>query len=117
MKSYLLGFLVIVLAPPVWGAGDPMRPIFFDAKVSGEKTSTAKPLMLSMILHANDRQVAVINGRSVKVGDSVSGYRVMAIKKNQVVVARRGKTKKIALGKPKQRNKIKVANRSIAAEN
>jgi len=76
----------------------------------------AKPLALSMILTANDRKVAILNGQSVQAGDSVAGYRVVRIKDDRVVVTRKGKVKEVMLGKPQQRNKIKVVNRQVAVE-
>lgn len=117
MRQYLVAIFCILISLPVWAVNDPMRPPFFDGSQSTTKNvSKAKPLTLSMILNAGDRKAAVINGKSVQVGETISGYRVLRIDAERVVVSRKGKVKEVYLGKPQQRNKTKVANRKSATE-
>ncbi len=118
MKPCLLIVLVAMLSPYAWGGSDPMRPLFFNSgQPSSKKVAKVKPLVLSMILNASHRKVAVINGRSVQVGDVVAGYRVVTINENQVAVTRRGKTRKLYLGKPRARTRTTIIKRIIDAEN
>lgn len=113
MSKLILAFLCLLFAGFANALNDPMRPPFFDG--SGQSSSDKKPvsaLKLTMVLHAGNRQVAVVNGETVQVGESVAGYRVLSIKKDRVVVSHQGKLKELMLLKPEQRLKMKPANHS-----
>jgi len=59
---------------------DPTRPENF----SGSQSQAAHPWGLEAIIIAPERRIAVIHGQMVKVGDSVAGFKVVAIQSNTV---------------------------------
>ncbi len=66
--------------------GDPTRPPDF-SNVSVEAVeSGGSPFRVSSILVAPDRQVAIVNGARVEVGDEVSGATVTQIKGQAVLL-------------------------------
>lgn len=75
---------------------DPTRPqagVADKAPPSAPKKSKARSKMvLQTILIAEDRQSAVISGRLMSVGDSISGYRLSEIRAGEVVLVK-GKSK------------------------
>lgn len=109
VKLLVLGVLVFS-GGSAWAVNDPMRPPFFDGSSSQQRVQPSEPLVLSMVLFSNKRKVAVINGKSVRVGETVAGHRVLRIDANRVVVSRKGKVKEIPLGQPEQQNKTVINN-------
>jgi hypothetical protein len=73
---------------------DPTRPpadVYKGVSTSGTTKSLARSRMvLQTVLIAEDRQAAVISGRLVAVGDTVSGFRITEIREGEVVL--KGKT-------------------------
>lgn len=61
-----------------------------EQKASGE-------LELRAIFHAEDRRIAVINGRRVGVSDQIDGARVLAIEADRVRLERAGETIELEL--------------------
>jgi MSHA biogenesis protein MshK len=59
---------------------DPTRPPEFI--VSG--TLVVAAWQLDAIIIGHDRQVAIINGQSIKLGEQIDGYRLIAISGNSV---------------------------------
>lgn len=60
--------------------GDPTRPPDFDAGSFGMLTSEGVlSIEVTSILIAPERQIAVVNGSAVAVGDSIAGARVLEI--------------------------------------
>ncbi len=55
------------------------------------------PLVLSAILFSGDRRIAIINDRSVRVGDEVDGARVLAISPDRVRIRRGESVQSLAL--------------------
>ncbi len=100
----------MLLGAPAWSVNDPMRPPFFDGASSKGPKPIVRPLRLSMVLFGRDRKVAVLNGHTVKVGDSVMGYRVLRIERDHIVVSKKGQIKEVSLGNPQQRGKTQVNN-------
>ncbi len=58
---------------------DPTRPALFK-----EHTIDSGQLTLTAILISSDRKIAMINGKLLKIGDEVGGYKVNAIDSNTV---------------------------------
>ena len=118
IKRYWL-LLMLVLPFHSWALNDPMRPPFFDGGNAGDSTKEKanQPLVLSMILNGSDRKVAILNGSAISVGENVDGYRLLRIDDDRVVVSRKGRVKEVLLGKPQQRNKTLVGNRSVVEGN
>lgn len=111
----LVTVMLLLLAGPGHALNDPMRPPFFDGSGNKENPVVNRPLLLSMILTAAERRVAVLNGQSVQVGDEVDGYRVLRIERQKVVVSHKGKVKEVFLGAPQQQ-KTRVSNQSMVVE-
>lgn len=66
-------------------------------KNTAVKKSVRKPLQLSSILIGKARKVAIINGRSLVVGDSIEDAKVVKISKDRVSLRRKGKTVNLML--------------------
>lgn len=64
---------------------DPTRPPFF-APVT--KTKVTEKLTLGSILVSPSREIALINGRWLKVGDKIGGNKVIDITANTVKIKR-----------------------------
>jgi hypothetical protein len=75
---------------------DPTRPdAGVPAKAPRSVTKKSKPqskMVLQTILIAEDRQSAVISGRLMTVGDTISGFRLSEIRAGEVVL-RNGRSK------------------------
>ena len=71
---------------------DPMRPVHY--QTSTAKTSTVgkkepvktKGWKLLAVLTSTERSVAVINGRSLQLGDHLEGYKLVKIDPDKVVL-------------------------------
>ena len=92
MKFFCWGLIISVISTQVFAEElrDPTRPDNFTAN-----SSIQGPLELNAIIVSADRQVAVINGVVVKVGDDVGGARVLSISPNKVQL--QGASDKITL--------------------
>ena len=75
---------------------DPTRPADFVASqvaAEGEQSS----LRVQSLLLGKHRRLAVINGQSYSVGDSVGGAKITAINKTGVTVVRQGEKIQLSL--------------------
>lgn len=82
--------LLLGLSLQAMALEDPMRPPH-SAAVTGAAPRAATQFVLSSTLIARERRSAVINGRSVSVGDSVDGARVIEIQPTQVRLQHQGR--------------------------
>jgi len=77
---------------PAGAVEDPFRP---PASAVAPSTSAAEDrpveLQVSMILHGPGRSSAVIDGRTLSVGDRIQGFTVAAIRQNRVILDRDGR--------------------------
>lgn len=91
--------------------GDPTRPALVSAARRGGRSHD--PLRLQSLLLSRERRVAVIDGRSVEVGDRVGGARVLEIDltgvrlgfqgRERLLTLTPGSVKKPATGRPVSR--------------
>jgi len=94
----LLLFLCGVMTPVAGETlHDPLRPGSFSGSGSqpaaGGKTMPQEPdWQLTAVLVSKARLVAIVNGRTVQVGDLLQGYRVKSIERDQVVLNNKQKT-------------------------
>lgn len=88
-RRALVTLLLLMLMSAAAALEDPMRPPG-SAAVAGSSTAVAR-FVLSSTLIARDRRSAVINGRSVGVGDSINGARVIEIQPAQVRLQHQGR--------------------------
>ncbi len=95
----LTGLIVLLLLGPVVHAAserDPMRPPAGTEELSAQVTQEQPRWILQSVLISGQRNIAVINQRTVSVGDYINGARVVAIhpgfvrlsKTNEVFVIR-----------------------------
>jgi MSHA biogenesis protein MshK len=77
---------------------DPTRPPGFGGEAAAIRPSA--PLIVTSILVSSGRKIAVIDGRSVKVGDSIGGARILEIAPDTVVVRTRTGTAELRLALP-----------------
>lgn len=62
-----------------------------------KKIVKREPIKLSSILISPNRKIAIINQKLVKIGDTVSGVKVLKINPNYVKISRRGRISKLYL--------------------
>jgi len=92
----LLIVLMLVSLPLMASEGDPMRPPSSAGEVSAKAAQDKPAWILQSVLISGQRNIAVINQRTVRVGDHINGARVEAIhpgyvrlsKTNEVFVIR-----------------------------
>ena len=80
---------------------DPTRPPDYASKgtsTSGAAKSRARSgMVLQTVLISEDRRVAVISGRLMSVGDTISGFRLTEIREGEVVMKKRSKMRTLRL--------------------
>jgi MSHA biogenesis protein MshK len=69
---------------------DPTKPSSFVPQVAKSTKSLVKQFKLHSVLISAQRRVAIINEKSVEVGDSVNGATVSQIEKSRVVLVKQG---------------------------
>ncbi|MEW6647558.1 MAG: Type II secretory pathway component [Pseudomonadota bacterium] len=95
-RTLLLFLSLLLLAGSAVALDDPMRPPGSAAFAAGA-ASGAPQFVLSSTLIARERRSAVINGRSVGVGDHVNGARVIEIQPSQVRLQHQGRQLTLSL--------------------
>ncbi len=102
-----IGFAFLAPKPPVQISLAPVplpapkpAPVATAQKVAVVVTQLAAPaLKLQGIFYNDSKWQAIVNGQSVNMGDSVDGFRVKLISKNNVsLIARDGSQKTLTLG-------------------
>lgn len=86
MTQALMGLISLSMAMPLaaQALADPTRPPNMpDAAVADSGAGASGPVLKSILLSSN-RRLAVIDGRSVRVGDRVGNARVIAIDADSV---------------------------------
>jgi hypothetical protein len=79
---------------------DPMRP--FDSVTAGVLAASAPRFVLTGVLIAPSRRVAIVNGRPYTQGESVDGAEIVAIELNAVRLREHGTERVILLSRPTQ---------------
>ena len=100
MISPLMGIFTLLLALVAGGGWaqalqDPMRPPSFAATSGGETAEESQlgPVLQSTVL-SNGRRIAMIDGKSMKVGDKIGEARIVTIDPASVTL-REGKTTRV----------------------
>jgi len=83
-KTITLLLTVCAVSACTLYAGDPTRPDIAAPKIATAKKFNA--LRLSMIQTGTEQKRAIINGKSVMVGDQIGGYQVKYIKTSEVIL-------------------------------
>jgi MSHA biogenesis protein MshK len=78
---------------------DPTRPPASLAPAAGDAPAASRSagLVLQSVLIAPDRRSAIVDGRLLKVGDSVAGFRVTAIEEGVVTLRGAAGTRRLQL--------------------
>jgi len=74
---------------------DPLRPSVHSVAAGHKAALTERQepdWQLTAVLISDTRLLAVLNGRTVRVGDDLDGYRVKSIEKNKVVLGKNKRT-------------------------
>lgn len=92
LRSTFLSAWLMLIATPFATANeplsDPTRPPVAPAPVAAvEKRPSQEGLILQSVLVAADRKAAVISGRTVALGASVAGYRLVQVTENDVTLS------------------------------
>lgn len=90
-----IGLILSAQAGAVGALSDPTQPADYGAPASGG-VARAGPVLQSTFV-APDRKRAVIDGRSVGVGDTVNGARVVDIRPYEVVLRQGGRETSLRL--------------------
>lgn len=83
---------------------DPTKPLGLP-KMQPKATAEIS-YRLSYILRSENRNLAIVNGKKVAVGDTVSGAKVLAISSDSVTLSVKGKTRVLAMKTPSKGIKI-----------
>jgi MSHA biogenesis protein MshK len=89
---------------------DPTRPSGASA-APASKVASSGQLKLEGIVHSAQREIAIINGRVLKVGEWIGDARIDAIARNRVRYTRGGRSQVLMLDTP-----IKVKRSSAVRE-
>jgi len=115
----LIGFALLVSAAVVGSeelpVRDPMRP-FTAVQAAGGDTNpaaTGPRFVLTAVLLAAERRVAVVNGEPRLLGDTVAGAKIVAIEANAVRLQEGGKELVIHLGRRAQVRSAAVQGETV----
>jgi MSHA biogenesis protein MshK len=76
---------------------DPTRPPGVGASRAGFAEAVPSDLVLQTVLVSPERRNAIVNGRLLRVGDSISGMRVIEIRESAVVLRGPGELRTLSL--------------------
>ena len=98
-KKILFVTIILVLTNALFASGvklhDPTKPPLFAIPKSGKKVVTN--LKLSEIRIADNERQAVINGKRLKMGSSIAGYRLKKIEVGYVILTNDKETLRLDL--------------------
>lgn len=100
MVKNILLFLMLSVPCSVFAQQDPTAPLgWYAPKASGVKRAKTYPLpvLQSIVCDSGSQCVAMLNDRILSKNQSVAGYKIVSISKEDVVVARAGKTWQLQL--------------------
>ena len=92
----IIAFIFVAFSGHVF-ATDPTRPLSMGS--SSTKATQNKALQLQSIIASEDSLRVVISGKTLAVGDSISGYTLIAIEDNDVTLKSLEKTVTLSLFK------------------
>lgn len=95
----LLGLASLAAVAPAF-ALDPTQPPAGRLAAAAEPAEAASILRLQAIMRVGTRVSAVIDGRTLTVGDRVGDARILAIHPHAVVIDRQGQQQELRLSAP-----------------
>lgn len=99
MSRALCLALGLVLFGPAWAA-DPTAPPARSDLASAEQQVPLQALQLNAVMRSRDQSRAVINGQSLRVGESIFEARVVEIRPQAVLIERQGSREWLRLAAP-----------------
>jgi len=93
VRQLLIAMLVMLSVAPVYAMTelpDPTRPGNFMLQSNASDAQLSQHFQLHSVLISSQRRVAIINDKSVEVGDWVDGASVKSINKNRVELVKQG---------------------------
>lgn len=99
LRAFLLACLLVSLGAVGAAAAelaDPTRPTRTLPATPGSPQAAAA-LRVSAIFISGERRIAVVNGRSVRVGETIGGATVQRIERDRVSFLRGGRTFSVTL--------------------
>jgi len=106
--SVMVLLLVLCAVSSFAGVHDPMQPQVGYSRAASKITQSVDLNLEATVISAQ-RQIAVINGTTLRVGDNYEGYRLTAIDESHVVLVAQGKKRVLAL-QPVVKTRIKQTN-------
>lgn len=95
-----MSLLCVVFAWPVMAQGDPTAPLSWQAPRSTPRTtaSVRLPQLQSIICQGDERPCyAILNGRTLAVGERIQGYTLSGIRDDEVTLVRQGRQWRLSL--------------------
>lgn len=100
MSDFSRAFCLLLLLPASAYALDPTRPPAAFVTAAAERQAPAATLHLQAIFRGAQSARAVLNGQSLRVGDTLADARVLAINTNSVLIERDGQQQTLRLVAP-----------------
>lgn len=97
---------LVVMSSSSYSMNDPMQPPEYTVSSGVIEEILGGELELQMILISPLRKFVVLNNKTVKEGDVVSGAKIISIEKERVVVKRKGKVFDLLLDPVKNRGGV-----------
>jgi MSHA biogenesis protein MshK len=96
VRRLLVAAVVLTaLVPAIAAARDPMRPPQHSAARSESRAES--PVLLSAVMGAGDRRIAIVNGRVLRAGESFEGITVERVDATGIVYRRGGVQRELKL--------------------
>ena len=94
-----LSLCVSVVAWPVAAQGDPTAPLSWQAPRSTPRATVARlPQLQSIICQGSSHPCyAILNGRTLAVGERIHGYTLSSIRDDEVTLVRQGRQWRLSL--------------------
>ena len=96
--SFLLFFVLFVVTVPTFAQNvDPTKPLSFYGFASSNNVKKDNPLVLETIVYGEQVRTAIINGKVLKVGDTIGEHKVLVVNDKNVVLGRDDERLKLTL--------------------
>ena len=103
---FAMACVITFMSEPSLAMNDPMQPPEYSVSSGVVEEVMDSELDLQMILISPLRKFAVLNNKTVKEGEVVSGAKIISIEKERVVVKRKGKVFDLRLDPIKNRGGV-----------
>ena len=115
LVSLLVLWTLVASTKSIATQPDPTRPPNVEVAVVAEgQAASTSDLLLTSVLVASGRRVAILNGRNVVEGDSIGGAKVVAIRDRSVRLVRNGETIEVSLARTEVKRPVDAeASRTI----